>query len=237
MSGGKTVAQMLAEAAASVPFMSLAELNARVERRRRRPDRARRARDGRLRGRPHPRRAPSCRAASWRLRVNQELPDPTRRIVTCCEFGRIVAATLRRRPPQPLAGRLALRLPDGARLVGGHEGMAVSRARRRSASPATCARAGTPNRRRHRLATTRCAGRRTHAASREDDERSGPRQPSASAPARACVGRDDSASRAASWSCSSRHITLPEPDFGSASTNCDDARAPCRRPCSRAPRR
>ena len=24
----------------------------------------------------------------------------------------------------------------------------------------------------------------------------------------------------ASWSCSSRHITLPEPDFGSASTNC-----------------
>jgi len=25
---------------------------------------------------------------------------------------------------------------------------------------------------------------------------------------------------AASWSCSSRHITLPDPDFGSASTNC-----------------
>ena len=31
MSGGKTVAQLLAEAAASVPFMSLAELKARVE--------------------------------------------------------------------------------------------------------------------------------------------------------------------------------------------------------------
>ena len=32
------------------------------------------------------------------LRVNEELPDPTRRIVTCCEFGRIstlAAATLR----------------------------------------------------------------------------------------------------------------------------------------------
>ena len=31
MSGGKTVAQLLAEAAAAVPFMSLAELKARVE--------------------------------------------------------------------------------------------------------------------------------------------------------------------------------------------------------------
>jgi rhodanese-related sulfurtransferase len=32
------------------------------------------------------------------LRVNEELPDPTVRIVTCCEFGRIstlAAATLR----------------------------------------------------------------------------------------------------------------------------------------------
>ena len=32
------------------------------------------------------------------LRVNEELPDPTRRILTCCEFGRIstlAAATLR----------------------------------------------------------------------------------------------------------------------------------------------
>ena len=31
MSGGKTVAQLLAEAAAAVPFMALAELKARVE--------------------------------------------------------------------------------------------------------------------------------------------------------------------------------------------------------------
>ena len=32
------------------------------------------------------------------LRVNEELPDPTKRIITCCEFGRIstlAAATLR----------------------------------------------------------------------------------------------------------------------------------------------
>ena len=32
------------------------------------------------------------------LRVNEELPDPTRRILTCCEFGRIstlAAATLK----------------------------------------------------------------------------------------------------------------------------------------------
>ena len=31
MSGGKTVAQLLAEAAATVPFMSLAELKTRIE--------------------------------------------------------------------------------------------------------------------------------------------------------------------------------------------------------------
>ena len=32
------------------------------------------------------------------LRVNEELPDPTQRVITCCEFGRIstlAAATLR----------------------------------------------------------------------------------------------------------------------------------------------
>jgi rhodanese-related sulfurtransferase len=57
MTGGKSVAQMLNEAAASVPFMSLRE-----------------------------------------LRDNEALPDPTMRIVVCCEFGRIstlAAATLR----------------------------------------------------------------------------------------------------------------------------------------------
>ena len=44
MTGGKTVAQLLAEAGAKVPFVSLAELNARIARGTRRPRRARRAR-------------------------------------------------------------------------------------------------------------------------------------------------------------------------------------------------
>lgn len=97
MSGGKTVAQMLAEAAASVPFMSLEELKARVE-----------AGDGELvildvRERDayeegHIAGAHLLPRGQLELRVNQELPDPTRRILTCCEFGRIstlAASTLR----------------------------------------------------------------------------------------------------------------------------------------------
>lgn len=97
MSGGKTVAQLLAEAAANVPFISLAELKSRVESgsdelivldvRERDAYEA-----GHVPGaRPLPR-------GQLELRVNQELPDPTRRIVCCCEFGRIstlATATLR----------------------------------------------------------------------------------------------------------------------------------------------
>ena len=60
MSGGKTVAQLLAEAAAIVPFMSLEELKAHVEAGDVGPDRARRARARRLRCRPYPRRAPAA---------------------------------------------------------------------------------------------------------------------------------------------------------------------------------
>jgi glyoxylase-like metal-dependent hydrolase (beta-lactamase superfamily II)/rhodanese-related sulfurtransferase len=97
MSGGRTVAQMLSEAAAAVPFMSLAELNARVE------SAANeliildvRERDAYEEGHiPGARLLPR---GQLELRVNQDLPDPTRRIVTCCEFGRIstlAAATLR----------------------------------------------------------------------------------------------------------------------------------------------
>ncbi len=44
-------------------------------------------------------RAPDCcRAGQLELRVNDELPDPTLRILAVCEFGRIstlAAATLR----------------------------------------------------------------------------------------------------------------------------------------------
>ena len=97
MSGGKTVAQLLAEAASGVPFMSLAELNARLG------DNSNdlvvldlREKDafeaGHITGARHPPRG------QLELRVNGELPDPTVRIITCCEFGKIstlAAATLR----------------------------------------------------------------------------------------------------------------------------------------------
>ena len=97
LSGGKTVAQMLAEAAAAVPFMSLAELKSRVE-----------GGSGELivldvreRDAYEEAHIPGAKLlprGQLELRVNQELPDPTRRIVACCEFGRIstlATATLR----------------------------------------------------------------------------------------------------------------------------------------------
>ena len=97
MSGGKTVARMLAEAAATVPFMSLAELMARVQS----GDNELivldvRERDAYQAG--HIAGARLLPRGQLELRVNEELPDPTRRILTCCEFGRIstlAAATLR----------------------------------------------------------------------------------------------------------------------------------------------
>jgi rhodanese-related sulfurtransferase len=97
MSGGKTVEQMLAEAAATVPFMSLAELKARVEAGD--PNLVIldvRERDAYEEG--HIAGARLLPRGQLELRVNQELPDPTRRILTCCELGRIstlAAATLR----------------------------------------------------------------------------------------------------------------------------------------------
>ena len=97
MNGAKTVAQMLAEAAAAVPFMSLTELRTRVE------SRADdlivldvRERDAYEAG--HVPGAKLLPRGQLELRVNQDLPDPTRRIVVCCEFGRIstlATATLR----------------------------------------------------------------------------------------------------------------------------------------------
>lgn len=97
LSGGRTVAQMLAEAAAVVPFMSLAQLNERIAQHD--PDlvvldvREREAyQAGHIPG------AHLLPRGQLELRVNEELPDPTRRIVTCCELGRIstlAAATLR----------------------------------------------------------------------------------------------------------------------------------------------
>lgn len=97
MSGGVTVTQILSKAAAGVPFVSLAELAERL---------AGRANDlvvldvrekdqfaaGCIPGAKHIPRG------QLELRVNEEFPDPTVRIVTVCEFGKIstlAAATLR----------------------------------------------------------------------------------------------------------------------------------------------
>lgn len=96
MSGGRTVAEMLAEAAAMVTFMSLDELRRQTE------DPSSdlvildvRERDSYAEG--HVRGARLLPRGQLELRVNDELPDPTRRVLTVCEFGRIstlAAATL-----------------------------------------------------------------------------------------------------------------------------------------------
>ena len=97
MSGGKTVAQMLAEAAASVPFMSLAELKACLGSRK---DELIvldvRERDAFEEG--HIPGAQLLPRGQLELRVNQALTDPTRRILTYCELGQVstlATATLR----------------------------------------------------------------------------------------------------------------------------------------------
>ena len=97
MSGGKTVSQLLAEAAATVSFLSMEDLAERVESgtlglilldvRERDAFEA-----GHIPGAMHLPRG------QLELRVNEALPDPTARILTVCEFGRIstlAAATLR----------------------------------------------------------------------------------------------------------------------------------------------
>jgi glyoxylase-like metal-dependent hydrolase (beta-lactamase superfamily II)/rhodanese-related sulfurtransferase len=97
MSGGKSVAQLLAEAAAVVPFMSLEELKAQVESRT--TDLV--VLDVRERDAYEEGHIPGARLlprGQLELRVNQDLPDPTPRILAYCEFGRIstlAAATLR----------------------------------------------------------------------------------------------------------------------------------------------
>jgi glyoxylase-like metal-dependent hydrolase (beta-lactamase superfamily II)/rhodanese-related sulfurtransferase len=97
MSGGKTVSQMLAEAAAEVPFIGMADLSERLGGRPNdllildvREESAFKA--GHIPGAHHVPRG------QLELRVNDAIPDPTVRIVTCCEFGKIstlAAATLR----------------------------------------------------------------------------------------------------------------------------------------------
>lgn len=97
MSGGKTVAQLLSDAAAQVPFMSMEELRDRIGANRRDLTVLDvREKDAFATGHvPGARHLPR---GQLELRINDELPDPTERIVVCCEFGRIstlAAATLR----------------------------------------------------------------------------------------------------------------------------------------------
>ncbi len=97
MSGGKTVAQLLSEAAAHVPFVSMAELAERVGRNDLRLILLDvREKDAFTAG--HIPGAQHLPRGQLELRVNKELPDPTRRILVVCEFGHIstlAAATLR----------------------------------------------------------------------------------------------------------------------------------------------
>jgi glyoxylase-like metal-dependent hydrolase (beta-lactamase superfamily II)/rhodanese-related sulfurtransferase len=97
MSGGKTVAPMLSEAAETVPFMSLVELKTCLESRKAElvvlDVRERDAfEEGHIPG------AQLLPRGQLELRVNDELTNPTRRIVAYCEFGRVstlATATLR----------------------------------------------------------------------------------------------------------------------------------------------
>ncbi|HEY4772184.1 MAG TPA: MBL fold metallo-hydrolase [Steroidobacteraceae bacterium] len=97
MSGGKTVAQMLSEAAAGVPFMSLAELKTCLESRKNELI----VLDVRERDAFEEAHIPGAQLlprGQLELRVNDELTDPTRRILVYCEFGRVstlATATLR----------------------------------------------------------------------------------------------------------------------------------------------
>jgi glyoxylase-like metal-dependent hydrolase (beta-lactamase superfamily II) len=97
MTGGKSVQQLLNEAAATVPFMSLSELRDRLDS----SNSELRVLDVRERDAYEAGHVPGAMLlprGQLELRVNDALPDPTVRIVVCCEFGRIstlAASTLR----------------------------------------------------------------------------------------------------------------------------------------------
>ncbi|GAB3103153.1 MBL fold metallo-hydrolase [Aestuariicella hydrocarbonica] len=97
MSGGKSVAQMLTEASEAVPFMSLEELKAQCEL----PANNLIILDVRERDAYQQGHIPGARLlprGQLELRVNEDLPDPTQRILVYCELGRIstlATATLR----------------------------------------------------------------------------------------------------------------------------------------------
>jgi rhodanese-related sulfurtransferase len=97
MSGAKSVARLLAEASAAVPFMAMGDLSRRIANRQNDlvvlDVREKDAFDaGHLPG------AKFLPRGQLELRVNEAFPDPTVRIVVVCEFGKIstlAAATLR----------------------------------------------------------------------------------------------------------------------------------------------
>jgi glyoxylase-like metal-dependent hydrolase (beta-lactamase superfamily II)/rhodanese-related sulfurtransferase len=97
MSGGKTITQLLSEASAAVPFMSLPELNGRLAA----PGGDLIVLDVREKEAFTAGHIPSARhlpRGQLELRVNEELPNPIARIVVYCEFGKIstlAAVTLR----------------------------------------------------------------------------------------------------------------------------------------------
>ena len=95
--GGKTVAQLLDEAARTIAFMSMEEVRDRIGR----GDAELVVLDVREREAFEAGHIPGARhlaRGQLELRVDQVLPDPTTRVLTCCEFGKIstlAAATLR----------------------------------------------------------------------------------------------------------------------------------------------
>jgi rhodanese-related sulfurtransferase len=96
MCGGKSVQQLLDEAAATVPFMSQEELRSRLQ-----GDNGLVVLDLRERAAFEPGHIPRARnlpRGQLELLVDKILPDPTLPIVTVCEFGKLSilgAATLR----------------------------------------------------------------------------------------------------------------------------------------------
>ena len=94
--GGKTVAQLLGEAARQITFMQMEEVRQRLESGADLVVLDVRERDAYEAGHiPGARHLPR---GQLELRADQVLPDPTMRIVVCCEFGKIstlAAATLR----------------------------------------------------------------------------------------------------------------------------------------------
>jgi len=97
MTGGKTVRQLLSEAAAGTPFMALSELAERIDQRRNDfviLD----VRERDAYGRGHIPGARHLARGQIEMKVDEHFPDPTLEILTVCEFGKIstlAAATLR----------------------------------------------------------------------------------------------------------------------------------------------